>query len=441
MESNQDIPPSSLAPTGIPLANETSRRELLRVVVATSLVNGLEIFNFTVFGFFAGMIGKQFFPAADPMTSLLLAVGTFGVGFFMRPFGAAVIGTYADRVGRRTAMTATIWLTAAGTAAVAVCPPYSMIGVAAPLILVVGRSLQGFAAGGEMGAATTLVMEAGPVSRRGFRVSWQLASQGAAALLGASLGTLLASVMSPGALESWGWRIPFLIGLLIVPVGLYVRRQGLADRNQETLRLVPRTPLAELCHEHGRTLALATLMIVGRTVPAYAIVLYMPSYLAHVMHLPPISGFLASAFSALVLVVVSPLSGLLADRLKRRKPLVLGASVATTVLIYPLFLLITHGHGLLPVLVGVGVVSTLVALTAGAGTLLILEAFPLTVRASGLAISYALAVTLFGGTAQFIVTALIKWTGNPMAVAWYVTGACLLSVVSLVLFKEHPASI
>jgi MFS transporter, MHS family, proline/betaine transporter len=419
-----------------PSGNQENPRELLKTVVAASLVTGLEMFDFTVFGFFAVMIGDQFFPAKDPMTSLLWAVGTFGIGFFMRPLGAMMIGAYADRVGRRAAMTRTSWMMALGTAALGLCPSFASIGVIAPLIVIAGRSLQGFAVGGDIGVAATFVMEAGPVSRRGYLVSWQLASQGAAALLGATLGVLLTSTVSPAALASWGWRIPFLIGLLIAPVGLYVRRRLREDPIPAAARNAG-TPLAELCREHGATILLAMLMMMGQTIPVYAIVYYMPSYVTRVMHMPAITGFLASALSALLLVVIPPLSGRLIDRLPRRKPLALLASGCTAFLVYPVFLMITRATSALPILCGVGLISTMVALGAGAVALLVLEALPARVRASGMAVSHALHVALFGGTAQFIVTGLIRWTGDPMSAAWYVAPACAVSFCALMLFKEQ----
>jgi len=420
-----------------PAANEINRRELLRIVIAASLVTGLEMFDFTVFGFFAVMIGDQFFPAKDPMTSLLWAVGTFGVGFFMRPLGAMMIGAYADRVGRRAAMTRTSWMMALGTAALGLCPSFASIGVIAPLVVIAGRSLQGFAVGGDIGVAATFVMEAGPVSSRGYLVSWQLASQGAAALLGATLGVLLTSTLSPAALASWGWRIPFLIGLLIAPVGLYVRRRLRDDPISTNTARNAGTPLAELCREHGTTILLAMLMMMGQTIPVYAIVYYMPSYVTRVMHMPVVIGFLASALSALLLVVIPPLSGRLIDRLPRRKPLALLASGCTALLVYPVFLMITRASSVLPILCGVGLISTMVALGAVAVALLVLEALPAPVRASGMAVSHALHVALFGGTAQFIVTGLIRWTGDPMSAAWYVAPACAVSFCALMLFKEQ----
>jgi MHS family proline/betaine transporter-like MFS transporter len=426
-----------LATCDQPSGNQDNPPELLKTVVAASLVTGLEMFDFTVFGFFAVMIGDRFFPTHDPMTSLLWAVGTFGVGFFMRPVGAMIIGAYADRVGRRAAMTRTCWMMALGTAALALCPSFASIGVIAPLVVIAARSLQGFAVGGDIGVAATFMLEAGPVSRRGYRVSWQLASQGAAALLGATLGVLLTSTLSSAALASWGWRIPFLIGLLIAPVGLYVRHRLSDNPIPTSTARNAGTPLAELCREHGTTILLAMLMMMGQTIPVYAIVYFMPSYATRVMHMPAVIGFLASALSALLLVVIPPLAGRLIDGLPRRKPLALFASGCTAVLIYPVFLMITHATSALPILCGVGLISTMVAFGAGAIALLVLEALPARVRASGMAVSHALHVALFGGTAQFIVTALIKWTGDPTSAAWYVAPACAVSFCALMLFKER----
>jgi MHS family proline/betaine transporter-like MFS transporter len=428
--------------TGAPsVATARPAAELRKVIIATSLGNGLEIFDFTVFSFFAAMIGAHFFPANDPMTSLLLAVGTFGVGFFMRPLGAMVIGAYADRVGRRAAMMLTIWLMALGTAAIGCCPSFATIGLAAPLIVIAGRLLQGFAAGGEVGAATTFLMESGPASRRGFLVSWQLGSQGAAALLGASIGVILTRSLSPNDLAAWGWRIPFLIGLLIAPVGLYVRRQLHDVPLPKPTTGTATMPLVELCQKHGRTVTLATMMMIGGTVSMYIIVYYMPSYLTRVMHMPPTTGFLSATLSALLMFVIAPLSGLLADKLKRRKPLVLFTTGCNALLVYPAFYVITHAHSLMPILASVGIISALMALGSGAGTLLLLEAFPPHVRASGLAIPYAVGATLFGGTAQLVVTWLIKSTGDPMSAAWYVAPASLISLAAVALFKERRPGI
>jgi MHS family proline/betaine transporter-like MFS transporter len=426
------------ATSGSPDCIRENRRELVKAIVAASIVTGIEMFDFTVYGFFAAMIGEQFFPANDPLLSLLLAVGTFGVGFLLRPLGALMIGAYADRVGRRAAMVRTTWMMGLGTAALALCPSFAAIGLAAPVIVIAGRASQGFALGGDFGVAGSFVMEGAPVSQRGYLLSWQFASQGAAALLGAGLGLLLTRSMSPAALTQWGWRVPFVIGVLIAPAGLYIRRRLRESPLPAAATAGPATmPLTELGRAHGTTLVLATLMMMGQSVAVYATVYYMPSYVTRVMHMPAITGFQVSALSSLMLVVIPPLAGLLTDRLPRRKPLALVSSGCTALLIYPVFVMITHATGALPMLFSVALISLMLAVSAGVITLLVLESLPARVRASGVAISHALAVAIFGGTAQFIVTGLIKWTGDPMSATWYVAPACAVSFWAVVAFKER----
>lgn len=436
------MPTTTIAPSRSASAGRAQPSQT-RLIVATSIGNGLEIFDFTVYSFFAAMIGAQFFPSGNPITSLLFSVGTFGLGFLMRPLGAVLLGGYADRVGRRAAMTMTIWLMALGTAMIGLCPPYASLGIFAPLVVLTGRLLQGFAAGGEVGAATTYLMESGPASRRGFFVSWQSTSQAAAALVGAGFGMLLSQTLSQDALYSWGWRIPFLVGLLVAPVGIYIRRAlhdthaGAASHGNAPDAL----PVVELLRTHGRVVALGAMLLMGGTVALYTMVYYMPSYLTRVMHMPPKTGFLSASVSACVLLVVSPLSGLLADRLKARKPLLLCTSGAMTMLVMPVFLVLVHATPQNAILVigAVAMFTAVMAIGGAALVLMLLEAFPPAMRATGMALPYAIAVTCFGGTAQFIVTWLIDRTGNPLSAGWYVQICCILSFVALLLFRERKA--
>jgi MFS transporter, MHS family, proline/betaine transporter len=414
---------------------------ILKLVLTTALLNGLELFDFTVFGLFAAIIAGQFFPFANAANAVLLAVGTFGAGFLVRPLGAMMIGAYADRFGRRSALLATCWLATLGTAAIALCPPYATLGIAAPLIVVAARFVQGLAAGGEIGPAAALIMEAAPASRRGYVVGLQLAGNGLAPLLGASVGTLMSSVLSHAQLAAWGWRIAFAVGIPLVLVAYYARRQlfdtdgGYSDRSGDGERTCG--PVGELFQHHGRTLFLATLLMCFRTVPLYAIVLYMPTYMSHVIHKPVVTGFFSSAISALLLMLLAPLSGLLIDTLPRRKPLLVATTVASALAVYPLFLLITRVGSAAALLIGVSCMTAIIAIGGCVATVLVLEALPRHVRATGHGTSYALGVALFGSTAQFIVTALIKWTGNPMSIAWYVAPCCLLSVGAALGLREN----
>ncbi len=411
--------------------NATATRKL---IVATSPGNGLEIFDFTVFSFFAAHIGAAFFPSHDPLTSLLLAVGTFGAGFFARPLGALLIGSHADRVGRRAAMTMTIWLMAIGTCAIALSPTYAQIGVAAPLIVLAGRLLQGFSAGGEVGASTTLLMESGQASRRGYMISWQMTSQGIAAATGAVVGLILTRTLPADAVASWGWRVPFLIGLLIAPVGYYIRRHLPDHHARDGVERV-QSPLRELFTNHVRAFVVSTLMIISGTVSMYTLVYFMPNYLSRVMHLPATLGFSAALLGSIMIVIVSPVAGVIADRAMRRKPLAIVLGVIGASCTLPAFWLLTHTTAPGIVLGVIALMVALMILGTGNGMLMIMEAFPASVRASGFASTYATGVTLFGGTAQFVVTALVARTGHPFSAGWYVFAANIVSLLAVCAYR------
>jgi MHS family proline/betaine transporter-like MFS transporter len=416
------------------------RKRILNIVIATALVNGLELFDVIVFGLFAAIIGGQFFPFAGATNAALFAAATFGAGFWARPLGALVIGAYADRFGRRKALIATCWIATLGTAAIAFCPPYGMLGIAAPVIVVVARILQGLAAGGEIGPSSAFVMEAVPATRRGYFVCCQLAGNGLAPLLAASVGAILSGLLSPAQLSAWGWRIAFAVGIPLVAVSYYARRQ-LSDadaRNSAKSKSGGKAyePIRELFRHHGKTLALATLLTSCSTVPLYAVVLYMPTFMSHVIHKPIVTGFLSTVISALLLMALSPLLGLLIDKTPRRKPLLLAAAVGGALAAYPVILLITRVGTAAALLIGVSCMTAFAAFGGCVAAVFVLEALPRHVRATGRGTSYALGAALFGGTSPLIVTALIKWTGDPVSIAWYVVPCCLLSAGAVLGLKE-----
>ena len=419
----------------------------------------MEVYNITVFGFFTSIIGKQFFPATNPLTSLLFAGGTFAFGFLMRPLGALCIGAFADRVGRRAALMLTIWLTALGTGSVAFCPGFDTIGIAAPIILIIGRSLEGIAAGGELGTAASYAVEIRARGHRGWISGWQLSGQAGAALLGACLGVFLTSDYSPVSPEPWGWRIPFVIGLLMTPVAILVRRRlpehamrepaagkhvvgSGVDRSADSgvdkkavLAARSTSPLKTLFRHHTKSVVLISMLMAGRTVVYYAIVYFMPTYLSQIVHMPPMTGFMASAFAAALLVIVSPFMGRLADRSRNVKRLNVIATGIVMLLVYPVFLLAMHQATFPVLLMSIGIICLALALVSPVGNVVMLNVFPKKVRVSGFAFSYGIGVTIFGGTAQFVLTALVERTGNPMAPAWYLTAACCLSFVAAMLLK------
>lgn len=409
-----------------------------KTIIATSAGNALEMFDFTVFSYFAGLIGKTFFPVNSSAGPLLLAMATFGVGFVMRPLGGVLIGNYADRAGRRAALTLTIVLMMIGTAIIALTPGYAQIGIAAPVLVVIGRLLQGLSAGGEIGASTTFLMESGSLSRRGFMVSWQIMSQGVAALLGALSGAILSATLPVASLEGWGWRIPFLLGLLLGPVGFYIRRHL-----DETHTAAPESGSAfrELMREYLGQVVLGTLMIVGATSMLYILVFYMPAYAVRTLHLPVTTSFLAGCASGLTMMVTSLVSGLwVIDRVPRRKPLVAITSLLSLVCVYPAFRLLIASPSV-PLMIGiVTVVMGLATLGTSSFFLLIMEAFPKRVRATALAVIYSVGVTIFGGFAQFNVTWLLQRTGDPMSPAWYLIAAGTISLLAMWRFTEQPSS-
>jgi MHS family proline/betaine transporter-like MFS transporter len=417
-------------PQSVAVSEGAMRR---RVIFATSLGNALEFFDFTVYSFFAALIGKLFFPVDGLHGPLLLSFATFGAGFVVRPIGGIVIGAYADRRGRKAAMMLTILMMTLGTAIIGLAPTYAQIGIAAPLLIVAGRLIQGFSAGGEVGASTTFLMESAAPGTRGYLVSWQLASQGASALAGALCGVLLTRTLSPAALESWGWRVPFLLGLLIGPVGLYIR-----NHLHETLHATPRAPgvPAGEAKYDVRRIVLGTLLMIGGTSSMYVMVFYLPSWLTSVAHLSGVAALLPSGVAGLILTFASPLGGKLTDRLKRRKPMLYLTGVAGVLLLYPAFALMLRIPTIITVLLSVAVIVGLRAVANPTGFLLLLEGFPREIRGRSLGIIYSVGVTLFGGFAPFIVTWLLNVTQSPYAPVWYMAVCSLISLAALPMFDE-----
>ena len=402
-------------------------------IVAAVLGNAFEFYDFTLFATFAVLLSHVFFPAGAGPGALLLTLATFGVGFVTRPLGAIVLGAYADRAGRKPAMTLTIWLMALGSALIGVLPGFATAGWMSPILLVAARLLQGFSAGGELGASTTFLIEAAAPSRRGFAGSWQLSSQNIGSVIGALFGTVLAQVMPADALQDWGWRIPFLFGVLIAPVGIYIRSRVDETLEAGTAHGTMGGVLRELLGQHWRPLLVCALVVVGATVMQY-FTTYITTYAIRTLGLPPTVGFLAGVAAGLAGAVFAVLGGLLADRIGL-KAVSVWPRVLLTILIYPAVLFVV-GAPTVPNLLFVSVlVGALQALSGATAILLIPEAFPPTVRGAGLSIAYAIGVTLFGGTAQLIFQWLIDTTHDPLAPIWYVVATNVLTIAALAVLR------
>ncbi|WP_433740272.1 MFS transporter [Pseudomonas putida] len=420
--------------TAMPAATAVRRPIGARAIAAITIGSGLEFYDFSVYSFFATLIGRQFFPVESPLGQLLLSLATFGVGFGMRPIGGLVLGAYADRAGRKPAMMLTLWLMALGSLLFAIAPTYAQIGMAAPVIIVLARLIQGFAIGGEVGASTAMLMEYADDKSRGFYGSWQLFSQGLSFLLGALVALALSSNLSPQALESWGWRLPFVLGIMVIPVGVYIRRhlketaaQAQGHERESGIRLI--------FTRHRRTILTGVLLVIGSTASSYIVLDYMTNYSVTVLHLPMKMGTTAACLGALVQISLSIWAGRLSDRIGRRRTVALGA-IAMLLLIYPAFMLMNQ-YPTLATLLAVSLVTTLLLVLITVPTLvLVTELFPRAVRATGLSIVYCLGVSVFGGFAQFFATGLIGLTGNNNAPALYVMGCLSLTLVGLAMVKE-----
>ncbi|MGP3040739.1 MFS transporter [Serratia nevei] len=410
-----------------------------KVIVGASLGNGLEIFDFIVYSFFAAIIGKLYFPSDSAYGSLLMSVAVFGVGFIMRPLGSMVLGTYADRVGRKAAMLMTIVLMGVGTALIAFAPTHAQIGVLAPVLIVVGRLIQGFAAGGEVGSATTLLLESAGANQRGFFVSWQAISQGVSALLGASCGLALTYFLSEEALYAWGWRVPFIIGLLIIPVGVYIRKhlEETYSGEQPDRARVPLNPVWDLVSNHAKDLLLGVLVIMSGTVMVYVVLLYMPTYMMQTYRIAGPTAYLFSCIASVVQIVAVYYAGRYVDRIQNYKRPLLFSIFAALILIYPTFWFLSATQTLWLAIVFRILLIGALGINMLSSTMLIVSALPRHVRATGTSMIYAFGVTLFGGSAQLIVTWLLDVSDNPLAPAWYVTGMLTVSLIATLLFRER----
>jgi len=423
-------------------ANDLSKATRRRAIIAATIGNGLEWFDFTVYSFFAVIIAKLFFPTGNDLTSFLLTVATFGVGFFMRPVGAIVLGVYADRVGRKAALTLTILMMALGTAIIGLAPTYESIGLWAPALIVLARLIQGFSAGGEVGGATAFLIEHAPDEERGAYASWQQASQGISFMLGAAMGALVTNGLDQAQIDAWGWRIPFLFGLLIGPVGMYIRshleeppefEQRQAERRANNVKF---SPLSQVLRDHPREVLAGLGVTILWTVCTYVLVFYMPSYAKQQLGLPLGATFQSTAICGAIILVLCPLMGMLSDRVGRKRMLSVVA-LAILVLAYPLFHWLNVSPTTATLLQVQIVLGILLAAFTGPAPAVLAEQFPTEVRSTGLSLAYNFAVTIFGGFAPLIVTWLIESTHNKLAPAFYVIAAAAISFVALVFMHDR----
>ncbi len=408
---------------------------LLGVIIAATIGNVLEWFDFLVYGFFAVYIAEVFFPAHDENVSLLITFATFGLSYFARPLGAIIIGTYTDRAGRKAGLTLSIGLMMIGTVLMVITPGYATIGLAAPAIILAARILQGFSVGGEFGSAVSFLVEhAG--ERKGFSASWQWATTGIVSIIVALFGLALTTTLTHQQLVDWGWRVPYVFGLLVGPVGLYIRAR-LTETPEFLAAEKPATvPISDLLRRYPVPFLLALgAAIVSNS--SYYLLLYIPSYAVKTLHLPDHTGFAATLVGGILLASFSVLAGHWSDTVKPRARIMLIAAWAFALAAYPCFWLMDKYPSLATAMFAVGFLNLIKGGYSGVLPSVMSEQFPVETRAVGVSFAFSISVTLFGGFAPFFAQWLVGRTGNPLSPSYYLMATALLSIIALTVIKRR----
>lgn len=414
-------------------SNNSKAKAVFRVVSG----NFLEMYDFMVYGFYATAIAKTFFPGDDPFASLMLSLATFGAGFLMRPLGAIFLGAYIDRHGRRQGLIITLGLMAVGTLLIAFVPGYATLGVAAPLLVLFGRLLQGFSAGVELGGVSVYLAEIAPPGKRGFFVSWQSASQQVAVVFAGLLGVILNHWLSPQDMGEWGWRVPFFVGCLIVPALFIIRRS--LEETAEFQKRKHHPSLGEVLRSIGQNFGLVlagTAMVVMTTVSFYLITAYTPTFGRNELHLSDFDSLLVTMCVGLSNFIWLPLMGAVSDRVGR-KPLLLAATVLALVTAYPMLSWLVAEPSFARLLEVELWLSFLYGSYNGAMVVALTEVMPADVRTTGFSLAYSLATATFGGFTPAVCTWLIHALGNKAAPGIWLSGAAALGLLAtLVLFRK-----
>ncbi|HXA22113.1 MAG TPA: MFS transporter [Acetobacteraceae bacterium] len=423
------------------MQDRESRSKIATVLRVTS-GNFLEMFDFFLFGFYATYISKAFFPAGSDFASLMLTFMTFGAGFLMRPLGAILLGAYVDQIGRRKGLIMTLCIMACGTILIAFVPGYATIGLLAPFLVLIGRLLQGFSAGVELGGVSVYLSEMATPGNKGFYVSWQSGSQQVAIMFAAVIGYVLNLALMPADVAAWGWRVPFFIGCMIVPFLFYIRRS--LEETEEFLERKHHPSMPEIfasLAQNWRIVLLGMLLVVMTTISFYTITVYTPTFGKNVLKLTDTESLLVTFCVGLSNFIWLPVMGALSDRLGR-KPLLLVFSALTVLTAYPALSWLVGNATFLHMLLVLLWLSFLYGSYNGAMVVALTEIVPVSVRTAGFSLAYSLATALFGGFTPLVSTWLIEAAGNSAAPAFWMSfgGACGL-VATLVVYRERSARV
>lgn len=419
------------------LSAHVSEKTLHRAIAAAAIGNCMEWFDFGVYSYVVAIIGSQFFPSGNKTTELLASFGAFAVAFVARPFGGFFFGPLGDRIGRQRVLAATILLMAGSTFVVGVLPGYASIGFWAPLVLIVARLTQGFSTGGEYGGAATFMVEYAPNKHRGFHCSWLAFGTLAGFALGAGLVTIFTYFLSSHAMNTWGWRVPFLAAGPLGVVGLYLRMRledTPAFRSLENAETLAKSPLREILTRYWRELLIVIGFVVLLNVADYEFLSYMPSYLQHTLHIGEKMGLLLVILIMLVMMVLVVPVGALTDRIGGKR-ILLASCVGFLLFSYPAIVLISSGS--IPMTIGgLLILGLLLVLLLGAQPSMLPAQFPTKVRFAGFAVGYNVSTSAFGGTAPLVVAWLVEVTHNNQMPGYYLIAAAAVALVPILMMRR-----
>ena len=419
---------------GEPLTS-AERRKKIGAVIRVSSGNFLEMYDFMVFGYYAAAIGRAFFPKSDPYASLMLSLMTFAAGYLMRPIGAIVLGTFADRHGRRAGLMLSLGMMSIGILSIACVPGYKTIGIAAPLLVLGGRLLQGFSAGMELGGVSVYLSEIATPGHKGFYVSWQSASQQVAVMFAALLGVLLNRTLAPAQMNAWGWRVPLLVGCLIVPFLLRLREK-LEETEEFRVRRKAKSAgeILTLLANNWSMVLIAMLAITMTTVSFYMITAYTPTFGTNVLHLSSLDSFVVTFCVGASNLFWLPLMGSLSDRIGRT-PLLIACTLLMLFTSYPAMLWLTASPSFAKLLIVELWFSFVYASYNAALIVLLTELISFEVRTVAFSLAYSLATAIFGGFTPAISTWLIRQTGNKAIPGAWLSFAALLGLASALITR------
>ena len=411
----------------------TSAQSTSRVLLAGLIGNVMEWYDFAVYGYFATVIGREFFPSSDPAASLIAAFGAFAAGFLVRPLGGVVFGRIGDLAGRQVALKLSVMVMAVPTVLMGLLPTHSQIGIAAPIAVVLLRIVQGLSVGGEYTSSIIFLSENAPERQRGFYAIWGLWGSVLGMLLGSGFGDLLAHTLSPAQLESWGWRLPFLLGALVATTGVVIR-QGIGA---EMIEPVVKSPVRETFGRYRLQVLRVMALNIASSVGYYAVFVYAVSYVEEIDHLSAATSLSLNTGVLAVLLMLYPISAWLSDRIGRKPMLISGSSLLCFGAL-PLFRLM-HSSDPQQVLWGELGLTLAVALLAGGKNPANVELMPAAVRCTGLAVAFNVAEGYFGGTTPLIATWLIAQTGNPLLPGAWVAFSGLCTLITACAFTRETA--